>query len=122
MNLFTIGTTGDHVKPGGALRVLAVMDDERFEPVKDAPTFLERGFDVQWAGWMCLAVAKGTPQPIVDKLRDVFKKVQSEPEVKEAIKKVAFRPLNLGPEDTKKYVDKKFELSKSIHQRIRATK
>jgi tripartite-type tricarboxylate transporter receptor subunit TctC len=122
ISLFTIGTTGEHIKPGGALKVLAVMDTERFEPVKDVPTFLEKGYDVQWSGWMCLAVAKGTPQPIVDLLRDVFKKTMDEPVVKEAVWKLGFKPLNLGPEETKKYVDSKFTLSRSIHQKIGTAK
>jgi tripartite-type tricarboxylate transporter receptor subunit TctC len=90
--------------------------------VKDVPTFLEKGYDVQWSGWMCLAVAKGTPQPIVDLLRDVFKKTMDEPVVKEAVWKLGFKPLNLGPEATKKYVDSKFTLSRSIHQKIGTAK
>jgi tripartite-type tricarboxylate transporter receptor subunit TctC len=122
LSLFTIGTTGEHIQPGGALKVLAVMDNERFEPVKDAPTFLEKGYDVQWAGWMCLAVKKGTPQPIVDQLRDVFKKTMDEQVVKDAVVKVGFKPLNWGPEQTKKYIDDKFKLSRSIHQKIGTAK
>lgn len=120
--LFSIGTTGEHVLPGGSLKVLAIMDTERFEPVGDAPSFLEKGFDVQWGAWMSLAVKKGTPQPIVDMLRDVFKKVQDEAEVKEAIRKLNFTPMNLGPEESKKRIDKMYEVSMRTHKKIKEQK
>jgi tripartite-type tricarboxylate transporter receptor subunit TctC len=122
LSLFAMGSVGEHIKPGGSMKVLAVMDNERFEPVKNVPTFLEKGYDVQWAGWMCLAVKKGTPQPIVDQLRDVFKKTMDEPGVKEAVVKVGYKPLNLGPEATKKYIDTKYASSRKFHQKIGTAK
>ena len=51
------------------MRLLAVMSAERLKDFDKAPTFRERGIDLQMGTWRALAAPKGTPQPIVDALR-----------------------------------------------------
>ncbi len=71
---------------------------------------------------MCLAVKKGTPQPIVDQLREVFKKGMDDKVVKDAVVRIGYSPLNWGPDKTKKFIDDTFKLSRSIHQKIGTAK
>jgi tripartite-type tricarboxylate transporter receptor subunit TctC len=57
-----------HVK-AGKLRALAVTSKERNALYPDVPTISESGYKgFEALSWSGLSVAKGTPQPIVDKL------------------------------------------------------
>jgi len=65
---------------GKKIRILAVVGNERISALPDVPTCKELGVDASYYQWVGLAFKKGTPQPIVDKLRDVFKKVMADPQ------------------------------------------
>ncbi len=52
----------------GALRVLAVMSEERDALVADVPTFREQGFDIAYGGFRVLAVPKRTPEDVCRRL------------------------------------------------------
>ena len=57
-----------HIK-AGKLRALAVSSKERNPLYPDVPTIAESGYKgFEALSWSGLSVAKGTPQPIVDKL------------------------------------------------------
>lgn len=70
----------------GRLRTLAVMGDKRL-PGLDVPTLKERGFDLSSNVWRGIAVAKGTPPDIVNKLRELAVKVSADPAFKETLAK-----------------------------------
>ncbi len=61
---------------GGRLRVLAVMGEERTSP--EVPTTRELGIDVQVYQMIGLAAPKGTPVGVVEKLREVIKRVAAD--------------------------------------------
>ncbi|MCW5752293.1 MAG: tripartite tricarboxylate transporter substrate binding protein [Alphaproteobacteria bacterium] len=67
-----------HLK-SGAMRGLLVFNEARDPAAPDVPTAKELGFDVVGNPWTGLAVAKGTPEPIVARLRDVMAKVAKDP-------------------------------------------
>lgn len=75
-----------HVE-SGKLRTLAVMADKRLPGLPNVPTLKERSINMTSNVWRGVAVAKGTPQEIVDKLRDVASKVAAEPTFKETLQK-----------------------------------
>jgi tripartite-type tricarboxylate transporter receptor subunit TctC len=54
------------------MRVLAVAAEERVPTLPDAPTFRELGFDIVGGAFRGVAVPKGTPKEIVDKLAKAF--------------------------------------------------
>lgn len=62
---------------GGTVRPLAVTSGARlgFPGLKEIPTLKELGFDHELYMWIGLFVPKGTPQPIVQKLRTVVKQI-----------------------------------------------
>ena len=79
------GEVAQHVA-AGKLRTLAVMAEQRVGGVfENAPTLKERGVDVSVAVWRGLAVPKTTPQPVVDILADVARKVADDAGFRETL-------------------------------------
>lgn len=73
---------------GGKLTGVAVADTQRFPVLKDVPTFAELGLqDVSFGVWRTVVVPKGTPEPVVQALSDMFKKAMEDPETKDAYAK-----------------------------------
>ena len=64
----------------GELRALAVMSEARDPLVPDVPTFQELGFDVVYGGFRVVAVPKGTPIAIVDKLEETWRAASEDAE------------------------------------------
>ncbi len=88
------------VKDGSRVRGIAVTSLERSPLAAQLPTFAESGvpgFDV--TAWFAIYVAKGTPQPIVDKLISAARAGLKTQKVAEAYEKLAAVPGNLfGPD------------------------
>ena len=79
-----------HVR-AGKLRALAVSSLQRNPLYPDVPTVAESGFaNFQALSWSGLSALKGTPQPIVDKLETVLKKIMTSPEIKQRLESVGF--------------------------------
>ncbi len=70
-----------HIKEG-TLRMLAVSNDKRWEPLPDVPTFKEKGINMEYYRWGGMFVKKGTPAERVKIIHDAFKQAQSTPEWK----------------------------------------
>ena len=63
----------------GKVRVLAVTSEKRSPMLPHVPNFKEAGLDYPGQGWWGLAVPKGTPAPIVDKIHAAFVAVFNDP-------------------------------------------
>ena len=98
-NFWVIKTYGDETK------TLCVFMDERHPWFPDLPTAKELGYDPGFGnsgmGWDSLVVRKGTPAPIVKKLRDAYRQVASDPTVIEKLEKMNFWLNYKDPEETK---------------------
>ena len=81
----------------GKLRALACFSEKRAASLPDVPTMKESGYDVLFSLWVGLFAPKGTPDAIVDKLREESKKAAATDQFKKAID-------NLG--DVFAYLDK----------------
>jgi tripartite-type tricarboxylate transporter receptor subunit TctC len=53
---------------------LAVSSAKRAKPLPDVPTFRELGYDLEYYFWVGLFAPKGTPQPIINILRQAVDK------------------------------------------------
>jgi tripartite-type tricarboxylate transporter receptor subunit TctC len=60
---------------GGKLKVLAVVGKNRLKSAPEIPCMKDFGIDAEYYGWVGIMAPKKTPQPIVDKLREVAQKV-----------------------------------------------
>jgi tripartite-type tricarboxylate transporter receptor subunit TctC len=73
----------------GKLRPLAGWGDKRVAALPDVPTFKELGYpDAEFYIWAGLFAPKGTPEPILAKLRDAVRQAVADPEFKSAMDKL----------------------------------
>ena len=72
----------------GRLRLLASFSAQRWEWVPDVPTVRELGYNFDITNRLGLCAPKGVPKPVMDKLRDAFKKALDDPEFQEIMKKI----------------------------------
>ena len=63
----------------GQVRVLATFGDKRNPAFQNVPTGKERGIDCSLDHWRGVVALKGTPQPIVLKLQNIFKQCVEDP-------------------------------------------
>jgi tripartite-type tricarboxylate transporter receptor subunit TctC len=83
---FTPVASGIPVQSAKQARMLAVTGDGRAPVLPDIPTFKEAGYpDMTVDVAYFLLAAKGTPQPVVDKLAGAIGKALENPKIKEAL-------------------------------------
>jgi tripartite-type tricarboxylate transporter receptor subunit TctC len=63
---------------GGKLRALGVAASKRWPLLPEVPTLAEQGFNVDARLWLAVVALKGTPQPVLAKLRDAVKKISDD--------------------------------------------
>jgi len=76
-----------HVK-SGKIRVLATWGESRHPALPDVPTLKELGYDATFSQWTGLFVPAGTPQPVIEKLREASRAAVADPAFKTALEKV----------------------------------
>src|SRR5687768_8056622 len=91
----------------GEVRALAVMDTRRSPFLPDVPTTPELGFPtVISSSTRGIAVARGTPEPVIKRLQEVFKKAMEDPEhVKKMEEAGLAQRIMVGDEYIKYYND-----------------
>ncbi len=83
----------------GKIKLIAVMAPTRSAQAPKVPTFTEAGLgDYKGRGWWGLAVPKGTPRPIVDRLNAEFSKLIGEPKFASFLEKQAVIGAPTTPE------------------------
>jgi tripartite-type tricarboxylate transporter receptor subunit TctC len=76
---------------GGKARALASFGAKRSPALPDVPTMKELGYDIEFYLWVGLFAPKGTPEPIVARIRDFTREAAMTPKFKELM-------ANLGQE------------------------
>lgn len=76
-----------HMKSGKA-RALACFGDKRVRAFPDVPTAREQGFDVEFYMWVGLFAPKGTPEPVVARLRSETRKAVAAEPFEQAMRKL----------------------------------
>ena len=99
MVMISLGSALGNVR-GGLLRPLAISGEHRSAALPDTPTFAEAGLPgfgvVNWSG---LAVPRGTPAPVVERLHAEVVRALAAPEVKEFLETIASEPGGMPPAD-----------------------
>jgi tripartite-type tricarboxylate transporter receptor subunit TctC len=77
-----------HLK-AGKLRALAGWGDKRVTALPEVPTFKELGYpDAEFYIWAGLFAPRGTPEPVLARLREATRAAVAEPEFKSAMDKL----------------------------------
>jgi tripartite-type tricarboxylate transporter receptor subunit TctC len=77
-----------HIK-AGKLRALAGWGDKRVAALPEVPTFRELGFpDAEFYIWAGLFAPRGTPEPVLARLREATRAAVAEPEFRAAMDKL----------------------------------
>src|SRR6476646_1867789 len=73
------GPIHPHIQSGAA-RLLASWGPKRAAEYRDVPTFIELGYkDVEYYIWAGLFTPKGTPEPVITRLREVMRQAMADP-------------------------------------------
>ncbi len=77
-----------HIK-SGKLRALAGWGDKRVAALPEVPTFRELGYpEAEFYIWAGVFAPKGTPEPVLRKLRETLRAAVADPEFKQAMDKL----------------------------------
>jgi tripartite-type tricarboxylate transporter receptor subunit TctC len=88
----------------GRMRGLATSGLKRDPALPDLPTIDEAGVKgYSMPLWFGLTVPKGTPQGARDKLVAALKQTLAMPDVKDALEKQGFTPMQMGPDEFGKF-------------------
>ena len=106
-----------HVK-AGKLRALAGWGAKRVAAMPDVPTFKELGYDIEFYIWAGAFAPKGTPEPIMKKLRETMKQVVQEAEFKDAMAKLETPIAYMDAPEFQKFYDRDAKMLAEATRRI----
>ena len=106
-----------HIK-GGKLRPLAGWGAKRVASLPDVATFKELGYDAEFYIWAGMFAPRGTPEPILKKLREVIKQTVQEPDFKDAMTKLETPIAYLDAPEFQKFWDKDAKMLADAIKRI----
>ncbi len=93
-----------HIKSGRA-RALAHWGTGRLAALPDVPSFKELGIDAEFAQWAGVFAPAGTPDAVVNKLREAAKAAATDDKVKQIIGNTGSPIQFMDAADFQKYVD-----------------
>ena len=99
------GPITPHVQSGAA-RLLANWGPKRSVEYPNVPTFIELGFkDVEYYIWAGLFAPRGTPAPVIMRLRDAMREVMKNPQVTDVFVKAASPPAYMDQPEFAEFVE-----------------
>lgn len=101
----------------GILKVLTVMDEKRFEPFPDVPTFKEAlGLDanVKMRAWAVLATTAKVPDDVKNQLVSTFTEVVKTPAYQAALEKQGIMPVVITGDDAYNMMKEDDEMYKAL--------
>ena len=93
-----------HIK-GGKVRALAQWGNERLVALPDVPSLKESGTNVEYAQWSGLFVPAGTPDPVVQRLREAARAAGNDDRVKQVLLNAGSPVQYLDSPEFGRYVD-----------------
>jgi tripartite-type tricarboxylate transporter receptor subunit TctC len=92
-----------HIR-AGRLRALAVTTTTRSQALPDVPTVAETVPGYEASAWFGMAVPKGTPRPIIDKLNKTVNEALADPVVRARLAELGGALIPGTPEDFGKII------------------
>jgi len=94
----------------GKVRALAVAMDKRHPLLPDVPTFKELGVDWVDGAYRGIGVPKSTPADAKKRISDLWRALNSDPEMKELAAKSGFELVNVGGVEMDAFMKDKIKL------------
>jgi tripartite-type tricarboxylate transporter receptor subunit TctC len=99
------GPITPHVQ-AGTVRLLANWGPKRAAEYPDVPTFIELGYqDVEYYIWAGLFAPKGTPAPVIARLRDAMRQVMSNTQVTDIFVRANSPPAYMDQPEFQAFVE-----------------
>ncbi len=99
----------------GQFVALGVPSAQRYDLIKDIPTFREQGIDLVYPDCdFSFYFPKGTPESIIAWYENIVQEMHKKPECLEAIRKVEMMPYYLSAADSEKHDAEYFAIFKGI--------
>ena len=99
---------------GGKIRALAVSSESRSPMAPDIPTVSETLPGIEFSSWLGVAVAPGTPKPIIDKLNQEIRLFLETSEVKQKFADFGGTPSPSSPEEMRARIDREITRWKKV--------
>lgn len=97
---------------------LCTFNKTRLSMLPDVPTLHELGFDYDQTSWRCIVVNKDTPDAIVAKLAEAFRRAMETPELKKSAD-AHWEPLAyLPPAETQKFLESELGFYKELTMKL----
>ena len=93
----------------GQLKVLAVSAPARLANAPRVPTFKEAGVDYVRFGWLGICAARGTPQPIIDRLNHEIASVVATADFANLIENAGSIAVSSTPEELAQVLKQTFD-------------
>lgn len=105
---FALGSlaTSGPMQRGGRIRYVAVTAPTRQAAFPDVPTVAESGGPAGYelTGWTAMAVGRGVPRPIAEKIRRDVEAALAEPDFRERYATLGYEPFPTTPEQFQAFV------------------
>jgi len=103
--LITAAPTAAPYADSGRLKVLAVAHDKRVSSLPNVPTAAEAGLpDFRVANWFGLAVPKGTPANVSEKIFAELKKALGQQAFRDKLVAAGAEPVTMSPDETGRFI------------------
>ncbi|MBR6902002.1 MAG: hypothetical protein IKN30_08110 [Synergistaceae bacterium] len=103
----------------GQFAALGVPSAERYDLIKDIPTFKEQGIDLVYPDCdFSFYFPKETPDEVIKWYENIVQEMQKKPECLEDIRKVEMMPYYLSGADSEKHDAEYFNIFKSIAEEL----
>jgi len=103
---------------GGKLKAIGQVAQRRFKALPEVPTMKELGVPgMENGSWFGLFAAKGTPQPIIDKINAQVNAILKEKDVQDFLEQNGADPVGGSPQDYARVIRNDYELWRPVVQR-----
>jgi tripartite-type tricarboxylate transporter receptor subunit TctC len=112
----SVAAASGHVK-AGKLRALASFGAKRAASMPNLPTLRELGYDVEFSLWVGVFAPKGTPNPVIARLREATRQAVGTAQFQTAIKNIGDEVAYLDQPEFAKFWD---EDAKRVETAVRS--
>ena len=120
---FGTGSTVGPLERAKKVKFIAIAAPQRNPAYPNVPTIAEAGgpANLELRTFIGLLAPAGTPKPIIERISTDLAKAMAEPDVKERLEPVGFRPFSGTPADFMKLMDSDYKRYGEIVKRVKVS-